>query len=162
MPRNQRRSKSEYGLQLAEKQKIRLEYGLREKQFRSYFNKGKEPQSVFALLEQRLDSVVFRAGLASTRPKARQMVNHGHVVVGGKKVDIPSYQVKSGSVVAISEKSKGSKLFEDYDFRMKKFEPPSWIVLDVVKKEANMKARPDIKEQRQPFNFQTVLEFYSR
>ncbi|MYE38448.1 MAG: 30S ribosomal protein S4 [Candidatus Spechtbacteria bacterium SB0662_bin_43] len=162
MPNAPRRSKSEYGTQLAEKQKIRNEYGLREKQFRSYFTKGKEPYAVFALLEQRLDSVVFRSGFASTRPQARQMVNHGHITVDGRKVTIPSYQVRVGSVIAVRESSRQSKLFDDYDFRMKKFESPSWIVIDAKKKEARTKAKPDMQEQIQPFNFQMVLEFYSR
>lgn len=162
MPNTGKKSKSEYGMQLSEKQKIRNEYGLREKQFRSYFDRGKEPNSVFELLERRLDSVVFRSGLANTRSKARQMVSHGHIVVNGRKVDIPSYIVEVGSVISIRPSSLESKLFEDYDFRMKKFETPSWLLLDSSKKESKLKSNPDIQEHTQPFNFQTVLEFYSR
>ena len=162
MPNMQKRSRSEYGIQLSEKQKIRNEYGLREKQFRSYFTKGKEPNLVFDLLERRLDSVVFRSGFANTRSKARQMVTHGHVTVNDKKVNIPSYIVGLNSVISIRQSSKDGKLFDDYSFRMKKFEPPAWIVLDVSKKESTLKSKPDIQEQTQPFNFQTVLEFYSR
>ena len=162
MPNTAKKSKSEYGMQLAEKQKIRNEYGLREKQFRSYFSRGKKPGSVFELLERRLDSVVFRSGFANTRPKARQMVSHGHIVVDGKKVNIPSYIVDVNSTISVRPSSQDGKLFEDYAFRMKKFESPSWIVLDSGKKESKLKSKPDIQEHTQPFNFQTVLEFYSR
>ena len=162
MPRQARRTKSEYGTQLAEKQKIRREYGLREKQFRTYFTKGQKPPLVFSLLESRLDSVVFRAGFTITRPQARQLVNHGHITVNGKKVDIPSFSVKKGDVVAVKDGSQSKKIFDDYQQRMKKFEAPNWITLDAKKKQATAKSTPDIKEQVQPFNFQMVLEFYNR
>ena len=162
MPNTAKKSKSEYGIQLYEKQKIRKEYGLREKQFRAYFNRGKEPGVVFDLLERRLDSVVFRSGFANTRPKARQMVSHGHITVNGKKVDIPSYIVAIDSMISIRISSKDGKLFDDYNFRMKKFETPSWLILDSSKKESKLKSKADIQEYTQPFNFQTVLEFYSR
>ena len=157
-----RQTKSEYGIQLAEKQKIRKEYGLREKQFRTYFDKGKEPKVVFSLLELRLDNAVFRAGFATTRPQARQLVNHGHITVNEKKINIPSFKIKKGDTIAVKAGSQNKKVFDDYMQRMKKFEAPSWIVLDVKKKQAQARGVPDIREQVQPFNFQTVLEFYSR
>lgn len=157
-----RGTKSEYGIQLSEKQKIRSDYGLREKQFRSYFSKGKEPKKVFELLESRLDSIVFRSGLTSTRPQARQLVNHGHIKVNNKKASIPSFIVRTGDVISLKDGSKQIKLFDDYDQRMKKFDPPSWLELNTKNKEVKIKGKPDIKEQVQPFNFQMVLEFYSR
>ena len=162
MARGGRRTKSEYGLQLAEKQKIRKEYGLRERQFRAYFDKADEPAGVFSLLEARLDSIVFRAGFAITRPQARQMVSHGHITVNGRKVTIPSFRVREGDLVAIREGSRDRKVFDGYDERMEKYESPSWISVDRKKREAKAKGAADIKEETQPFNFQTVIEFYSR
>lgn len=162
MPKGRSRQKSEYGIQLAEKQKIRNEYGLREKQFRGYFSEGKEAESIFALLERRLDSVVFRAGLAQTRPQARQLVNHGHITVNARKVTIPSYRVRSGDVVEVRTGSATIGVFAEYETRMKKFEAPTWLLVDTSKKRIELKAAPDIKEETQPFNFQTVIEFYSR
>lgn len=160
--RGGRRTKSEYGIQLAEKQKIRNEYGLRERQFRAYFNKANDPAGVFALLEARLDSTVYRAGLAITRPQARQLVSHGHITVNGRKVTIPSFQVREGDVVAVRMGSMDAKVFNDYAERMEKFQAPSWVTVDVKKRETKVKSRADIKEETQPFNFQTVIEFYSR
>lgn len=162
MARGGRRTKSEYGLQLAEKQKIRNEYGLRERQFRAYFDKADEPAGVFSLLEARLDSIVFRAGFAITRPQARQLVSHGHITVNGRKVTIPSFRVREGDLVAIREGSRDRKVFEGYDERMEKYEAPSWLNVDRKKREAKAKGAADIKEETQPFNFQTVIEFYSR
>jgi small subunit ribosomal protein S4 len=162
MAQRRPRQKSEYGLQLAEKQKIRIEYGLREKQFRRYFDEGRESSRIFALLESRLDNVVFRGGLAATRPMARQMVSHGHITVNGRKVTIPSYKVKAADVIAIREGSRDAGLFAEYDIRMKKFEPPTWLLLDKAQRQLTIKGRPDMSIEIQPFNFQTVIEFYSR
>lgn len=156
------RQKSEYGLQLAEKQKIRHEYGLRERQFRRYFDQGKDPEGIFALLETRLDVLVHRAGLASTRAMARQMTSHGHVTVNGRKVTVPSIKVRIGDIIAVRDASMEKGLFAEYDLRMKKYDPPSWISLDKKKKEFKLTSLPNIKENTQPFNFQTVIEFYSR
>ncbi|MEX0869808.1 MAG: 30S ribosomal protein S4 [Candidatus Spechtbacterales bacterium] len=156
------RQKSEYGQQLAEKQKIRSEYGLRERQFKNYFKKGKTPESIFGLLESRLDITVFKSGLAPTRAMARQMVSHGHVTVNERKVTIASYKVKVGDIIAIKEASKEKGIFGDFELRTKNYEPPSWISLDKKKKEAKVKASPDMREQELPFSFQTVIEFYSR
>lgn len=162
MARGRPRQKSEYGLQLAEKQKIRNDYGLRERQFRGYFKKGKEPGNIYALLEARLDNAVYRAGFTPTRAAARQMVSHGHILVNKRKVTIPSYRIKIKDVILVRSLSNKKGMFADYKLRMKKFESPSWIKLDKNKMEAQIKATPDIKEQTQPFNFQTVIEFYSR
>ena len=115
----QRRAKlSEYGLQLQEKQKVRFTYGVSEKQFRNLFNKaekieGKHGENFLFLLESRLDNLVYRMGFATTRRQARQLVNHGHVVVDGKKVDIPSYTVKPGQTIAMRESSKNLQIVKD-------------------------------------------------
>ena len=110
-PKQSRRKQSEYGIQLNEKQKVKFIYGILEKQFAKYYemaNKqaGITGQNLLQILESRLDNVVFRLGLANTRKEARQLVNHAHILVNGKKVDIPSYLVKPGDVISVREKSK--------------------------------------------------------
>ena len=112
-PKQSRKKQSEYGIQLNEKQKVKFIYGVLEKQFRKYYvmatkQSGITGQNLLQILESRLDYVVFSLGLANTRKEARQLVNHGHILVNGSKVDIPSYLVKVGDVVAIREKSKSS------------------------------------------------------
>ncbi|OGZ57284.1 MAG: hypothetical protein A3F94_03335 [Candidatus Spechtbacteria bacterium RIFCSPLOWO2_12_FULL_38_22] len=156
------KSKSEYGLQLQEKQNIKKEYGLRERQFKNYFKKGKSSDQIFILLERRLDSVVFASGFAPTRKAARQMVNHGHILINNKKVNVRSYSLRDGDTVNIKEISKQKGMFADLVLRTKNHKPPSWITVDNKKMEIKIKGKPDMKEQLQPFNFQTVIEFYSR
>ena len=112
-----RRKQSEYGVQLTEKQKVKFIYGILEKQFRMYYEKaekmeGKTGENLLSLVERRLDNVVFRLGLASTRREARQLVNHAHFTVNGKKVNIPSYIVKVGDVIEVSDKSKDANRFK--------------------------------------------------
>ena len=135
-PGPQRRSKkSEYALQLTEKQKVKFIYGVLEKQFHSYYEKasrmkGNTGDELMTLLERRLDNVVFRLGLAGTRREARQLVNHGHYTVNGKRVDIPSYLVKVGDVIAVCDKSRSTarfkKLVEDDKF----VAAPKWLEKD--------------------------------
>ncbi len=116
---NNRRKLSEYGLQLREKQKLRMTYGLSERQFANLFLKagkireGKHGDNFMVLLERRLDNVVYRLGLATTRRQARQLVNHGHITVDGKRVDIPSYEVKPGQVISLRERSKDLKVVKE-------------------------------------------------
>lgn len=162
MAQRRPRQKSEYGLQLAEKQKIREEYGLREKQFRSYFKKGKNSEAIYRYLELRLDNAVFRSGFTMTRAAAHQMVGHGHILVNNRKVTIPSYQIRVGDVMSVRQQSRDTGLYADYDVRLKKFEAPTWIALDKKKMEAKIITTPDIQEHMQPFAFQTVIEFYNR
>ena len=112
-----KKKKSEYGLQLNEKQKVKFIYGILEKQFRNYYEKavkapGKTGDNLLILVERRLDNVVFRLGFAATRRQARQLVTHSHFTVNGKKVNIPSYLVKAGDVIEVAEKSRSSVLFE--------------------------------------------------
>ena len=132
-PGPQRRSKkSEYALQLTEKQKVKFIYGVLEKQFRSYYEKaarmkGNTGDELMTLLERRLDNVVYRLGLASTRREARQLVNHGHFTVNGKRVNIPSFQVKLGDVVAICEKSRSSVRIKTILEEQAKRACPKWL-----------------------------------
>lgn len=112
-----RKKKSEYAMQLAEKQKVKFVYGILEKQFRSYYDKasrmsGKTGENLLVLVERRLDNVVYRLGFAMTRREARQLVNHGHFIVNGKRVNIPSFLVKVGDVVEVAEKSRASMKFK--------------------------------------------------
>lgn len=116
-PKQSRRKQSEYGMQLNEKQKVKFIYGVLEKQFHAYYEKAERKQGItgeilLQELERRLDNVVFRMGFANTRREARQLVNHAHFTVNGKRVNIPSYQVKPGDVVAVCEKSRSSAKFK--------------------------------------------------
>lgn len=154
--------KSEYGQQLAEKQAIRGDYGLRERQFRHYFDEGKTPETIFSLLESRLDSIVFRGGLTATRPAARQLVGHGHVLVNGRRVTIPSYRVRVNDIITTKDASKTKGMLADYTLRTKNFEPPAHLSVDSKNMTIKMVAKPDLHENVQPLNFQTVIEFYSR
>ena len=132
-PGPQRKSKkSEYALQLNEKQKVKFIYGVLEKQFRSYYEKaarmkGNTGDELMTLLERRLDNVVFRLGLANTRREARQLVNHGHFTVNGKRVNIPSYLVKVGEVIAVCDKSRSSVKFKKIVEDDKFVAAPKWI-----------------------------------
>lgn len=160
---------SEYGQQLIEKQKIRYTYGVSEKQFSNYVNKSKTKKneagpagSLFLALESRLDNAVFRTGVVNSRAFARQIVSHGHVLVNGKKVTIPSYQVRAGEVISIKENRKSSKIYQDIEERLKDQTPPAWIVFDPKKLEAEVKGVPTFKEGESGLGFRTVIEFYSR
>ena len=129
-PGGQRRAKkSEYALQLTEKQKVKFVYGILEKQFRMYYE-GNTGEVLLSLIERRLDNVIYRLGFAATRREARQLVNHGHYTVNGKRVNIPSYLVKTGDVIAVSEKScsnnRFKKLKEDDAF----VAAPKWLDRD--------------------------------
>ena len=158
-------NRSEFGEQLRDKQKLRVAYGLREKQFASYVNKaidtkgGNTQELINRFLETRLDNVVFRSGFANTRALARQIVNHGHITVNGRKLSIASYTVKVGDKVAVRDGSKPLKYFAKLS---EKFEPtvPAWIKMDTSKMEATISALP--KELDKTLNYQTIVEFYSR
>ncbi len=160
--------RSDYGNQFLEKQKIRFTYGIREKQFSNYIDhamhngkKGLKPADLLSqVLEQRLDNVVYRLGLASTRALARQMTTHGHIVVNGKKLSIPSYRVEKGDTIAVREGSKNSPLFTDLATKLKNFKTPDWLKwnADFTKAEVT-----ELPRETDPFlNPQSVIEFYSR
>ena len=160
--------RSDYGNQLIEKQKVRFVYGVREKQFRNYVNKAMEhgkkgttPASLlFQSLEERLDNAVYRLGFAHTRALARQMVSHGHFLVNGKKLTIPSYWVKLGDVISIREGSKTSGLFKEIDAKLKAVKKPDWLTFDEKAKTAKVSGAPKTPDAF--LNFQAVIEFYTR
>ena len=163
---NQRRNKSEYGMQLTEKQKLRLMYGLNERQFRNLFmragkiKEGKHGVNFMVLLEQRLDNVVYRLGLATTRRQARQLVNHGHVLVDGKRVDIPSYEVSVGQVISIREKSKDLTIIKDaVESTLGR---PSFVSFDAEKLEGSITRLPERDELPQEVDESYVVEFYNK
>lgn len=163
---NQKRTKmSGYGRQLKEKQKVKRVYGLIERQFANYVNEaakkvGDTGKLLVASLESRLDNVVFRAGFAKSRLTARQLVNHGHFTVNGRKVDIPSYRVKSGDVVAVKESAKNKKGMQGLEERLAKAEYPSWIGVDAKTLSAKVLNIPTLENPN--FNPATIIEFYSR
>lgn len=131
-PKQSRRKQSEYGMQMNEKQKVKFIYGVLEKQFHAYYEKAERKQGItgeilLQELERRLDNVVFRMGFANTRREARQLVNHAHFTVNGKRVNIPSYQVKPGDVVAVSEKSRSTTKFKSLLEENGKKACPKWI-----------------------------------
>ena len=131
-PKQSRRKQSEYGMQLNEKQKVKFIYGVLEKQFHAYYEKAERKQGItgeilLQELERRLDNVVFRMGFANTRREARQLVNHAHFTVNGKRVNIPSYQVKPGDVVAVSEKSRSTTKVKSLLEENGKKACPKWI-----------------------------------
>ena len=131
-PKQSRRKQSEYGLQLTEKQKVKFIYGVLEKQFRKYYvmatkRNGITGEMLLQILESRLDNVVYRLGLANTRREARQLVNHGHITLNGKKADIPSILVKPGDVIAVREKSRSSVRIKEIVETNAKKVIPSWL-----------------------------------
>jgi small subunit ribosomal protein S4 len=161
------RAKSDYGLGMLEKQKARMSYGIPGRQFTNYVKKaiattGSSAEILVRLLESRLDNVALRGGYATTRQAARQMVSHGHLMVNGTIVTIPSYQVKVGDVVSIREGSKKKALFTNFDERIKTVKVPAWLKLDTEKKQATVDGIPVANQSELLFNVGSVLEFYSR
>lgn len=160
---------SDYGKQLLEKQKVRLAYGVRERQLRRYVEAahkkeaGSDPTELFMRqLETRLDNVVYRAGLANSRALARQMVSHGHVVVNGRKVTIPSYQVKEGDVFGIRNESKTKPLVQNRKEAIMDVRAPVWIAFDAKVFEGSIKALPQKHAVEMAADLGAVLEYYSR
>jgi len=161
-----RRSVStDYNLQLREKQKIRRMYGVLEKQFRLYFEKasrvdGVTGENLMRLLEMRLDNVVYRLGLAPSRTSSRQLVLHNHFTVNGKKVNIPSYQVKAGDIVQVREKSKNLEIMHTSLKAMR--DVPEWLMIDKVKLAGNIQRKPERVEMPSDVQEQLVVELYSK
>ncbi len=158
---------SEYGIRLREKQKLRRIYGVSESQFRKYFEiasrqKGLTGENLIKLLERRLDNVVYRMGFATSRRDARQLVAHGHIMVNGRKVDIPSYLVKPGDVIEVKEKSKNLERIKNA-VEMAEFRGvPSWMEVDYENLKGVFKAVPERSEIQIPVNETLIVEFYSK
>ena len=161
------RKMSEYGLQLREKQKAKFIYGVLEKPFRNYFEKaqrqpGMTGPNLMILLESRLDNVVFRMGLARTRREARQIVDHKHVTVNGKQVNIPSYLVKAGDVIEIKEKCKGSQRYKDILEVTGGRLVPEWLEADQENLKGTVKEHPSREAIDVPVNEMLIVELYSK
>ena len=164
---NRRTRLSDYGLQLREKQKIRRIYGVLERQFRRYFEeasrrKGCTGELLLQLLESRLDNVVYRMGFGSTRAEARQLVAHKAITVNGQVVNIPSFSVRAGDVVAIREKAKKQTRIQEALNLATQIGLPSWVSVDANKMEGTYKNVPDRVELYSDINEQLVVEFYSK
>jgi len=161
---------SEYGAQLAEKQKVKKIYGITERQFRKYFKQASRTKGVVtdvlvAKLETRLDNAIFRLGIAGSRAKARQIVSHGHILLNNKRIDIPSINVKKGDVIVIRPESLKKVLFKDLEVKIKKQTIPSWLSVE-GKDGGTFKAivlgTPERSQVELPVNLAMIVEFYSR
>ena len=162
---NQRKKLSEYGLQLQEKQKLRHMFGVNERQFRRTFDiagklAGKHGENFMILLETRLDNVVYRMGLARTRRAARQLVNHGHILVDGKRVDIPSFRVKIGQTISLREKSQNLAVVKEA-VEVNNF-VPEYITFNADKLEGTFNRLPERSELPAEINEALIVEFYNR
>ena len=164
---NPNRKISEYGLQLREKQKAKFIYGVLEKPFRNYYEKadrmkGMTGENLMVLLESRLDSVVFRMGFARTRREARQIVDHKHVLVNGKQVNIPSYLIKAGDVIEIREKSKSLQRYKDILEVTSGRLTPEWMDVDIEGLKGTVKNLPSREMIDVPVNEMLIVELYSK
>lgn len=159
---------SDYKKQLIEKQKMRFSYGITEKQLRRYVDESiaKEGHQPVALLidrlETRLDNVVYRLGLAKTRQFARQMVSHGHIIVNGKRLNVPSHKVRVGDVITIREGSKQSVMYAELEEKHENVSVPTWLTFDAKKLEGIVKGSPQYNPAETLFDPEQVMEFYSR
>ncbi|MCB6365814.1 30S ribosomal protein S4 [Intestinibacillus massiliensis] len=166
-PKQSRRKQSEYGMQLAEKQKVKFIYGVLEKPFHKYYEKAEKKQGItgeilLQELERRLDNVVFRMGFANTRREARQLVNHAHFTVNGQRVNIPSYQVKMGDVIAVCEKSRSTTKFKTLLEENGKKAMPKWIDKDKDTFEGKIIAMPTRDDIDYEVAEHLIVELYSK
>ncbi|MBQ0026658.1 MAG: 30S ribosomal protein S4 [Lachnospiraceae bacterium] len=165
--RNGNRKMSEYALQLREKQKAKFIYGVLEKPFRNYYAKAKQMrgmvgENLMTLLELRLDNILFRAGMARTRMEARQIVDHKHVLVNGKAVNIPSYEVKAGDVIEIKEKAKDSQRYKDITAVTAGRLAPTWLTADLENLKATIVETPKRADIDVPVDEMLIVELYSK
>lgn len=161
------RKQSEYGLQLREKQKCRRAYGVLESQFRKYYDlaanmRGVTGENMLCLLERRLDNVVYRLGLANSRPMARQMVNHGHIRVDGQKVDIASYLVKPGQVISVRDRSRDMDILKELREQGASKPIPKWLELNTEELTGKVVAMPQRDDIDLTIEEHLIVEFYSR
>ncbi len=162
-----RKKSSNYEIQLREKQKVRRLYGILERQFRRYFEiaeakKGVTGTNLLRLLECRLDNVIYRLGFANSRNQARQLVKHGHFLVNGRKVDIPSYQVKAGDVIEVKEKSRKIPVIQEAQEVVARRGIPNWLELDADNFKGVVKALPEREDITFPINENLIVELYSK
>jgi len=162
-----RQKPSEYGIQLREKQKTKRIYGLLERQFRNYFKKadrqpGVTGENLLILLERRMDNVVFRMGFGGSRKEARQLVNHGHFTVNGKKATIPSMLLKPGDVIQVRDTSKDSPKFQEIKDQAAYRTPPEWLTVDADNLTGSVLAYPNREQIDTAVNEQLIVELYSR
>ena len=160
-------SLSEYGVQLAEKQKLKLIYGVRERQLKRYFREAAKTKGIVTdiflnKLETRIDNVIFKLGLAESRSKTRQIISHGHILLNNRKVNIPSISVKKGDIINIKKSSLKKSLFKDLEIKLKKYNPPSWLSLDKKELKAEVLAMPLKEDINIPVDLQMIVEYYSR
>jgi small subunit ribosomal protein S4 len=158
---------SDYGIQLREKQKVKRIYGIFENQFRRYYHKAERQKGItgtnlLILLERRLDNIVYRMGFASSRDQARQLVRHNHFAVNGSKVTIPSFQVKSGDMIEVKEKSRKIPVIQEAMETVVRREIPPWLEVDIDNFRGVVKAFPSREELTMPINEQMIVEFYSK
>jgi small subunit ribosomal protein S4 len=158
---------SDRGLQLREKQKLRFSYGVLERQFRRFFSEairtsGSTGDNLRILLERRLDNIVYRLGFADSRAQARQITNHGHILVNGRKVNIPSFLVKSGDVIAWHQSSRKTEFYKTVLEKVKAKTIPSWLSLDEEKMEGAVLTLPTKDELEAKFDTSSIVEYYSR
>lgn len=166
-PKRAGKKMSEYGMQLREKQKAKFIYGVLEKPFRSYYDKAKKMpgvtgENLLGLLERRLDNVVYRMGLAATRRQSRQVVSHGHILVNGRRLDIPSALVKVGDVISIRESSRANEFFKGVAESFDSLRTPAWITVDAANLSATVSRFPNRDEIDIPVDEQMIVELYSR
>ncbi len=162
-----RKKKSDYGIMLAEKQKLRFMYGVLEGQFRKYYEEAARRRGVtgdilLQLLELRLDNIVYRLNFANTRAAARQMVSHGHVLVNGRKVNIASYSCKPGDVVSVAAKARSQALANRFVELAASATTPDWLEVDAAKLSAKVARIPSVEEIAPIVNVQLIVELYSR
>ncbi|HOX21440.1 MAG TPA: 30S ribosomal protein S4 [Candidatus Paceibacterota bacterium] len=161
------RNVSEYGRQLQEKQKVKLSYGISERQLRRYFKeavkmKGSNVEVLTRKLEMRLDNIVFRLGFAPSRRVARQLVNHGHFSLNDRPVRTPSLEVKAGDKIQIRPQSAERPVFKDLKNKLKKYQTPGFLTVNAEKLEGQVKSEPNVKDLEIPFNVSLIVEFYSK
>jgi small subunit ribosomal protein S4 len=162
-----RKKTSEYGIQLREKQKARRIYGILERQFRAYFEKAERQKGItgenlLVMLERRLDNVVYRLGFADSRTQARQLIRHGHFLVNGHRVDIPSFMVKAGSAIQIKEGSKDSPVFKEIIENLANKTVPAWLELSAQDLTGKVGRYPTREEIDVPIQEHFIVELYSR
>ena len=161
------RKPSGYALQLREKQKVRRTYGLLERQFRKHFDTaarktGRTSENLLQILEMRLDNLVYRLGFGDSRAQARQLVNHGHFAVNGRKTDIASFIVKPNDVISVRERSKGLEYFKTRSLMLAQKGVPAWLRLDIADMSGRVMSLPSRTELELPFEEQMVVEYYQR